>query len=364
MLRPAVRLGVLIGERPSPFLFHRDFTAPIPSGPTLGRVGRAGLLAYGLSDPWSLELPSQAGEAHLFGLDSPFVASATGVVALFDGRVIEDTLDHLSTEDGIGRPAPSRVELPGNARPLPGTWFSLLLGSSGNWFHFMLMNLSRLALLDEEQARSLDGLLVPPDLPPNSRRLLERAVGAFCARFGRSWPALFEVGSGQTVRPQRLLLGWNVASERRYQPSCLAFLSGLVASSPMPNRRLYVDRRAAGLRPLRNEDAVVELLAAHGFVAVRLEGLNFDAQAQLFAEAAFIVAPHGAGLSNLAFVPPGTSVIELMPHRLGQWCYRRLCAVRGLSYEAVIGEQEEAPPSYAGFRVDLNWLRSAVGLMA
>jgi hypothetical protein len=86
---------------------------------------------------------------------------------------------------------------------------------------------------------------------------------------------------------------------------------------------------------------VAKLLAAHGFVAVRLEGLGFD-----------------------ALVPPGTRVIELMPHHLRPWCYRRRCAVRELPYEALLGEQEDGAATCAGFKVDLGWVRSAVATIA
>ncbi|MCQ8242268.1 glycosyltransferase family 61 protein [Rhizosaccharibacter radicis] len=353
-----VRLGVLLGEQPSPLLLHRAVRTADPAYPSLGAVGQAGMAALGLFDPWRREIPGGTGESHLVVLDTPLVLSGTGVVALCDGRVIEDTLDHLGDADGAVRDADGRWRLPTQAPGLPGVWLSLLLGGRGNWFHLMLMNLSRIALLDANEARSIEGILVPVGLSPNGRRLLERCVARFCAAFDRPWPRIIELGDGEAVRPQRLVLPWNVASEVRFHQPSLQFLRGLAPAVPARTLRVYVDRRGAALRPLRDEDAVAERLAGAGFLIARLEEMGFDAQVSLFAEAALVVAPHGAGLSNLAFSAPGTRVIELMPHRLTQWCYRRLCAAHGLFYEGVIGEQAPGPPGVAPFAVlpqQLDW---------
>ncbi len=48
-------------------------------------------------------------------------------------------------------------------------------------------------------------------------------------------------------------------------------------------------------------------------MTVRLEDLPLLEQARLFANAEFIVATHGAGLSNLIFAPPSARIIELTP---------------------------------------------------
>ncbi|HBW56875.1 MAG TPA: hypothetical protein DEF27_03370, partial [Oscillatoriales bacterium UBA8482] len=52
-----------------------------------------------------------------------------------------------------------------------------------------------------------------------------------------------------------------------------------------------------------------------GVVPVELETLSVAEQARLFAHAKVIIAPHGAGLTNLMFCSPETIVIELVsPH--------------------------------------------------
>jgi hypothetical protein len=51
----------------------------------------------------------------------------------------------------------------------------------------------------------------------------------------------------------------------------------------------------------------------NGFSMHTLEGMTPRAQMQLFQNADFIVAPHGAGLANLLFCAPGTKIIEFSP---------------------------------------------------
>ncbi|NEQ29119.1 MAG: glycosyltransferase family 61 protein, partial [Microcoleus sp. SIO2G3] len=83
-----------------------------------------------------------------------------------------------------------------------------------------------------------------------------------------------------------------------------------IAAGKWPSR-LYISRRCARYRRVLNEDAVIDLLRPAGFVPVLLEALSFAEQVALFAQAEAIVAPHGSGLTNLAFCRPQTTVIEL-----------------------------------------------------
>ena len=99
-------------------------------------------------------------------------------------------------------------------------------------------------------------------------------------------------------------------------------------------RRLYISRSVARNRRLKNEDEIFGMLEERGFEFVHAEKLSFRQQVGMFAEAEAVVAPHGAGLTNLAFCAPGTKVIELFPS-LVMDCYHRLCADLDLDYAFV-----------------------------
>jgi capsular polysaccharide biosynthesis protein len=87
-----------------------------------------------------------------------------------------------------------------------------------------------------------------------------------------------------------------------------------VGPSARPHRLVYVTRGpSANNRSVRNEEAVVAVLRARGFESVDPGALSVVEQIRTFAEAAVIVAPHGAALVNLVFASAGARVIELFP---------------------------------------------------
>ena len=84
-----------------------------------------------------------------------------------------------------------------------------------------------------------------------------------------------------------------------------------VGASPAPTRRVYISRERATRRRLLDEAAVWERLAAAGFEKVFMEDLSFDDQVALMKETAVLVGPHGAGLTNMLFMPGGGGVVEV-----------------------------------------------------
>jgi capsular polysaccharide biosynthesis protein len=93
-----------------------------------------------------------------------------------------------------------------------------------------------------------------------------------------------------------------------------AFRDRVAALHPAPTgprQRLYVQRRR--LRDVPPRPELDRFLATHDFTPVILEDLTPEAQIRLFQNADTVIAPHGAGLANLLFCPPGTRVLEISP---------------------------------------------------
>ncbi|MGL5511558.1 MAG: glycosyltransferase family 61 protein, partial [Microcoleaceae cyanobacterium] len=89
--------------------------------------------------------------------------------------------------------------------------------------------------------------------------------------------------------------------------------------------RIYISRSQARGRHLINEEEVIEFLNKKGFVNVFLESMSVKEQAICFAGAKVIVAPHGAGLTNLVFCQPETQVIELFSANYHVPVYWQIC---------------------------------------
>jgi len=100
--------------------------------------------------------------------------------------------------------------------------------------------------------------------------------------------------------------------------------------------KIFVTRRDATKRGLENEAALEAMLITHGYRTVVLSELTVVQQIELFRSARYIVAPHGAGLTNLIFSRSGASLIELISEDYLNPCFFAVCAARGIEYTGVV----------------------------
>lgn len=82
-------------------------------------------------------------------------------------------------------------------------------------------------------------------------------------------------------------------------------------STEEAGERIYISRKDARLRRVVNEDELLEALIPLGFKSVSFTNMTVAAQAAIMKKARLVVAPHGAGLTNLAFAPNRIDVLEL-----------------------------------------------------
>jgi hypothetical protein len=99
----------------------------------------------------------------------------------------------------------------------------------------------------------------------------------------------------------------------RFRPELLRLVRAEcpIPAPPRPHRRVFISRLNAARRRLVNEEQLWPLLEAAGFERVAMEELSFEAQVRLMRETAVLLAPHGAGLTNMMFCEPGTHVLEI-----------------------------------------------------
>jgi capsular polysaccharide biosynthesis protein len=122
---------------------------------------------------------------------------------------------------------------------------------------------------------------------------------------------------------------------------------------------LFLSRADARTRRVLNEDAVFAELAPMGFEKIVMGGRSVADQRSLFSSADIIVAPHGAGLTNLLFCRPGTAVVEIFPPTYINPCYWVLSDHLGLRYHACWGEGSIPPAPPLGHSAD-EWFWSFV----
>lgn len=130
-------------------------------------------------------------------------------------------------------------------------------------------------------------------------------------------------------------------------------------------KRLYVSRRQAPTRRILNEEELLVHLRERGFEEVVLESLPIEKQAELFASAECIIAPHGAGFSHLVFCSPGTTVYELFCPKYLNRCYWVLSRQMGLDYHFQVGSQENLTSeqlAHNDYTVSIESILSSISL--
>ena len=89
---------------------------------------------------------------------------------------------------------------------------------------------------------------------------------------------------------------------------------------PLMSPNVFLSRRKTKARRILNEEEVIETLAKMDFVTYVLEDIDWQDQVKLFAQAKIIVAPHGAGLTNMIFSHRAT-IIEIFGQKISHFFY-------------------------------------------
>jgi capsular polysaccharide biosynthesis protein len=130
--------------------------------------------------------------------------------------------------------------------------------------------------------------------------------------------------------------------------------------------RLYISRGRAPKRKISNEEEVQTVLREFGFQVIYAEDHSFEEQIAMAAQARHLVSNHGAGLTNMLFMPPGNNVLELRHEtdRVNN-CYFVLASALNLNYyyQTCPPENPNEDPHGADLRVDVEALRKNIELM-
>lgn len=274
----------------------------------------------------------------LFALRDACVAGDDGVVwCPHLGLAIEETVRQWQAGPKA-HPLLTAPRFPA-AEPLSGV--SLCLGSlgAGGFYHFLHESLPRLALA-RAWLGHIDHFLCPG------------APGSFHA----GWLDLAGVPEAKVKwlhghthwRCEKLLFTNLPTDDCEPSPWLVGAIRELTRWSPAPrsSRRLWLTRRDAASRHLVWEDRLLALLP--GFEPVSLATLPAREQVVLFATAAVVAGPHGAGFANLPFCSPGARVVELLPNLQPRPLYGRLAAAARLPHAWVAADFTYEPRDLAG----------------
>ena len=282
-----------------------------------------------LLDAYTAGQQQKLHEKYLVRLAGASVAGPNGLVILPDGAFAVEsvyTLARLQQDPDYRAPDHRRTVWK------PGNYFSLLAiwARYGGYYHWLHDSLQRLygavdVLPDDIR------FIVWPDLRPWQRETL-RLLGI------RDDQLAFFDGA-EVWRLENLFFSPATTHSGHSRPEVEAWLRDRLMSAcgvklGRAHRRIYITRRNIAKRRVENEDQVEACLRAYGFQTSAPEQLSFQDQIAFFAEAEFVVAPHGSALANILFAPPGLTVVDMVDSSMAKYAYVfwTLCGALGHQY--------------------------------
>lgn len=193
-----------------------------------------------------------------------------------------------------------------------------------NYWHWISTCLSKLFMIDNKEKNN--NILI------NSlnNRYVKESLGAFQINVSKC----LEIDVRNSVFCKKLIAPSPMGD--RDKEGILFLRNKLRNNKIKPKNKIYISRRK--LRRVLNESEIISFLNKRGFQDVQCENMTFEQQINLFSGAQVVVAPHGAGLTNIMFAPDNTKVLELRSPKHFGICYWRLCNHLNLPYYSLLGE--------------------------
>lgn len=227
-------------------------------------------------------------------------------------------------------------------KKVEGTVFSLLTGGGGNanFYHWFVDVLSRLSLLKQSPwHRHVDYFLVPNTALRFQRETLDL--------LGIPPEKIIDGMEHPHVQATRMIVTSHPRTTTYFVPRYLtSFLNQAFTTLNIPydeslgeHPYLYISRGDAPKRKVTNEAEVIKTLEGMGFTSFALSNYTLKQAIQLFSNAEMIVAPHGAGLTNLLFCQSGTRVLELFSDKFVNHYFYEIANNLNLLYDFQVGNK-------------------------
>lgn len=242
---------------------------------------------------------------------------------------------------------------------------SLCKDHSKNYFHWLLECLPRAIIALRSAECAGFPLLVDADLPTQCLQSLELIAGdrkiiqishrVKCHVKVLAYPGVFSFmrdNYSYHVSPNDFLVA----------PEAIR----LVREAFLPNepkkvfRKIYIARDGARYRRLLNEDEIQEFLIQQGVEIVRPEKLSFLEQVSVFSEALLIIAPTGAGLSNMIFSPAECRIIVFSgdSSNANYYIFSQIASLLNQNLIYIVGKSDSKKSLHSNYKINIEDLRS------
>jgi capsular polysaccharide biosynthesis protein len=128
--------------------------------------------------------------------------------------------------------------------------------------------------------------------------------------------------------------------------------------------KIFISRSKAKRRNIINEYELLPILNIHGFKVVCFEDYTMEEQISICVNSSVLISQHGAGLSNMLFMPKNSKVAELRNEGdRHNNCYFSLASALNLDYYYLQCHADEIDVLNANFFVDISEFKNLLKLV-
>lgn len=256
----------------------------------------------------------------------------TSAIITSDGLIVEDVSTGNAALIALSNQLPA-------AKKIDGTVACLAIRYSHNYFHWMFDLLPRIEFLglSEINLNNIDYFIV--------NRFYHTFQKETLSILGIDNKKILEV-NGYSIQAKDLIAtSSSHFNKGKIQPQSCNFLRRaflkVIEKSENTGERIYISRKTASYRRVINESEVTDFLKKYGFKTIQLESMSVTEQIKQMAAVKVVIAPHGAGLTNIVFCNPGTKIIEIFSPDEVLPYYWIISSHIGLEYYYLIGNKVE-----------------------
>ncbi len=227
-----------------------------------------------------------------------------------------------------------------------------LMGGCGNYYHWIIDHLPNLMALEQANLSKQPLILLHHDPSPNQLEAL--------TLLGIDKERLCFFSDAEILECSQLLLPYlpdrrpNKWDEKNWwwqttaTPKVSAWLKERFAPTPKTDaaEKIFISRSTAKTRRVVNEAEIANLAKAAGYRIVEPGMMSFKEQVSIFSAAKKIVAPHGAGLTNMVFAPDGVEVVEFVGEIAPPEFFEALAKTKNAAYQRVTCRLSDGFSSY------------------
>lgn len=290
-------------------------------------------------------LQERTAETFVCSFHDGRVCGRSGSIVTADDRLVWDLSRVFRVRHWRENPAFLQMRFP--VRRVAGR--VAVVGTAGArvYYHWMCDVLPRFQILSQvHPLDSIDWFVLEYDGFPFQKETL--------AALGISENRIIRTRERSHISARELIVPSLSSRLDSVAPAACDYLRTRFGAAPNPAlpRNLYLSRQsnATGRRVL-NAAEVEACLERRGFAKVMLDRMTVRGQAELFAGARRIVAPHGSALTNTLFCPAGARILDIFAPEWVNPCFWTIAEHLGLDYGYVIGLGRDYPE---GFEPDGN----------